>query len=82
MPTVGGTLLNGPPPGWQSPALRAEDEAIREGAGVSQVRLARALGVHRVTVARWESGDRTPRGTLRERYTALLDELRREVLNQ
>jgi DNA-binding transcriptional regulator YiaG len=57
-------------------------KAIREGAGVSQARMARALHVHRVTVARWESGDRAPRGELRRQYMELLDELRREVLAQ
>jgi len=58
--------------------------AIRRAAGVSQARMAAALGVNRVTIARWEatgaSWSRRPRGELRQRYTELLDELRREVL--
>jgi DNA-binding transcriptional regulator YiaG len=54
--------------------------AIRRLAGVSQGRLATELGVHRVTVARWEAGTRAPRGTLRRRYALLLQELQRAVL--
>ena len=54
---------------------------IRRAAGVSQTRLAEALGVHRVTVTRWELGARAPRGAIRLAYAALLDELQREVLN-
>ena len=50
--------------------------AIRQAAGVSQVRLADELCVHRMTVARWEAGQRHPRGHLRSAYAALLAELR------
>lgn len=50
---------------------------IRVMAGVSQTRLAAELGVHRNTVIRWESGERKPRGALRQDYASLLDELRR-----
>ncbi len=50
--------------------------AIREAAGVSQVRLAAELGVHRVTVVRWETGERAPSGRLRAAYATLLAELR------
>ena len=53
-----------PPP----PAARR----IRVRAGVSQERFAAELDVHEVTVARWESGTRTPRGDLRVRYARLL----------
>jgi transcriptional regulator with XRE-family HTH domain len=53
--------------------------AIREDAGVSQEQLADELGVHRVTVARWELGTRTPRGDTLRRYVELLDALDREV---
>lgn len=52
---------------------------IRATAGVSQERLARELGVHRMTVARWESGRRRPRGTVRAAYSALLSDLQRAV---
>lgn len=54
-------------------------KAIREAAGVSQQRLADELGVHRVSVARWELGLRRPRGRLLVAYTDLLDALRRET---
>lgn len=50
-------------------------KAIREAAGVSQERLAQELDVHRVTVARWEHGSRSPRGELLARYVRLLDQL-------
>jgi DNA-binding transcriptional regulator YiaG len=59
-----------------SPPLR---RAIRETAGASQDQVARALGVHRVSLWRWEQGRRTPRGAIRERYVLLLEELRRMV---
>src|SRR5580658_8563102 len=45
---------------------------IREAAGVSQARLAAELGVHELTVKRWESGARTPQGDLRLAYARLL----------
>ena len=48
---------------------------IREAAGVSQDRLAAELGVHKLTVHRWESGTRTPQGDLRRAYGRLLAEL-------
>lgn len=50
--------------------------AIRDAAGVSQQQVADELGVNRVSVARWELGERVPRGELRLRYIDLLDELR------
>jgi transcriptional regulator with XRE-family HTH domain len=49
--------------------------AIRVTAGVTQADVAAELGVHRVSVARWELGRRRPRGTVLDRYTKLLDEL-------
>jgi transcriptional regulator with XRE-family HTH domain len=52
---------------------------IRVTAGVSQRRLAEELGVHPMTVLRWEAGTRRPRGDMRARYARLLDMLRREV---
>ena len=54
-------------------------KAIREAAGVSQQRLADELGVHRVSVARWELGQRRPRGRLLVSYADLLDALRQEA---
>jgi DNA-binding transcriptional regulator YiaG len=56
-----------PPPG-----LARE---IRRAAGVSRQRLADELGVHVITVARWERGTRTPRGRLRVAYSRVLAEL-------
>lgn len=53
--------------------------AIRESAGVSQTRLAEELGVHRITVVRWEAGLSIPRGALRIRYADLLASLQKEV---
>lgn len=52
---------------------------IRISAGVSQDRMAKELGVHRVTIARWESGERTPRGLTRVRYAELLEQLHQAV---
>lgn len=53
--------------------------ATREAVGASQEGIARELGVHRVSVARWELGLRRPRGALLHRYLALLERLRQEV---
>ena len=50
--------------------------AIRQAAGVTQQRVADELAINRVTVARWELGERSPRGELRLRYVELLDTLR------
>jgi len=36
----------------------AEFVRIREALGLTQAELAEEIGVHRVTVARWETGDR------------------------
>jgi transcriptional regulator with XRE-family HTH domain len=51
--------------------------AIRLAAGVSQESVARTLGVNRESIARWETGERRPRGELLSRYAALLAELER-----
>jgi len=53
------------------------DEArrIRKSAQISQVRLARALHVHPVTVWRWEHGQRRPVGWLRDAYREALEDL-------
>ena len=40
------------------PTLR---KLLRERAGLTQASQARALGVHRAALCRWESGDRRPR---------------------
>jgi DNA-binding transcriptional regulator YiaG len=49
--------------------------AIREAADVSQARLAAELGVHELTVGRWEAGTHLPRGAKRLAYARLLREL-------
>jgi transcriptional regulator with XRE-family HTH domain len=48
---------------------------LRQTAGVSQARLARELGVGRVSVARYELGQRKPRADILVRYLALLESL-------
>jgi transcriptional regulator with XRE-family HTH domain len=50
-------------------------KAIREAAGVSQAAVARSLGVHRQTIAKWEGGDRHPQRNLLRRYADLLHKL-------
>jgi len=35
-----------------------ELKRIREGLGLTQEQLAEEIGVHRVTIAKWEAGDR------------------------
>lgn len=49
--------------------------AIRLAAGVSQVRMATELGVHRLTFVRWENGTHDPRGDNRAHYASLLAQL-------
>ena len=49
--------------------------AIRLAAGVSQVRMAAELGVHRLTFVRWENGTHEPRGDNRAHYASLLAQL-------
>jgi predicted transcriptional regulator len=52
---------------------------LRVQAGLSQAEIAQALDVSRPAVSRYESGNRTPRGEIRTRYTALLEALAKEV---
>jgi transcriptional regulator with XRE-family HTH domain len=49
---------------------------IRETAGISRQRLGAELGVTRMTVARWENGQRRPRGQHLLAYAQLLNELK------
>ena len=58
-----------------APAARRQ---IREAAGVSQIHVARELGVTRGAVAYWEIGSRTPRPQHLAAYLAILDHLARE----
>lgn len=52
---------------------------LRRRAGLSQQDLAAALGVNRATIARYELGERLPRGELFVRYARLLDVLAAEL---
>ena len=47
----------------------------RAALGLSQRRLADAVGVHQVTVARWETDVSTPRGLSARQLAATLDRL-------
>lgn len=51
-------------------------KAIRKAAGVTQAEIAAELGVDPLTVYRWESGRRRPRGRHAEAYSSLLTQLR------
>ena len=52
-------------------------KAIRVAAGVTQREVASLIGVTKVTIHRYESGDREPRGERRVRYAEALEALRR-----
>jgi transcriptional regulator with XRE-family HTH domain len=54
-----------------------EARAIRIASGLRQLDLAQVLGVNRVTITRYETGGRRPRGDLGQRYARLLEALRR-----
>ncbi|MGO8724412.1 MAG: helix-turn-helix domain-containing protein [Acidimicrobiales bacterium] len=54
-------------------------QAIRERAGLSRLEMARSAGVDDSTIARWESGERSPRGEAAKRYARLLRELSEAV---
>jgi DNA-binding transcriptional regulator YiaG len=59
----------------QSLPAPAERKSVREGAGVSKRAIALELDVSPMTIGRWESGDRHPRGDMAVRYGELLTEL-------
>lgn len=48
---------------------------IRMESGLSQAELANAVGVHKMTVHKWEHHNQRPRGEAALRYAAVLDEL-------
>ena len=49
--------------------------ALREHHGLSQGEVAALLGVDRASVSRYESGERSPRPSVAERYLDLLERL-------
>lgn len=51
---------------------------LRERAGLSQGDLADVLGVDRAAISRYESGNRSPRPAIAERYLDVLDRLAAE----
>jgi DNA-binding XRE family transcriptional regulator len=53
--------------------------ALREAVGLTQLDVALVLGVGRVQVVRYESGERNPRPEVAERYADLLDRCRQEI---
>ena len=54
-------------------------KTIRERAGLNVSEMARATNVNVSTVARWEAGQRSPRGEAAKRYARLLRELSEAV---
>ena len=54
------------------PAVR---RLLRERRDLTQLDIARILGVDRVSVSRYEAGTREPRGEVLERYLEVLDRL-------
>ncbi len=54
---------------------------LREKSGITQLSVARALGVTQTTISRYETGSRQPRGEALERYLSVLDRLAREGLS-
>jgi DNA-binding transcriptional regulator YiaG len=56
-------------------ATSGRGREIRESAHLSLADIGRSSGVHYSTVARWERGERLPRGEAALRYLALLDRL-------
>ncbi len=60
-----------------APAAR---RALRQRLGLSQQDLAKALRVSHPSIARYELGQRTPRGDVLERYLQILHRLAQEQL--
>ena len=54
-------------------------KAWRETAGLTLEQVANELGVTKMTVWRWETGERTPRGQNRVEYSRLLRALKDSV---
>ena len=58
--------------GLPAPPIR---RALREHHGLSQGQLAELRGVDRASVSRYESGERSPRTAIAERYLDVLERL-------
>ncbi|MFD5065275.1 helix-turn-helix domain-containing protein [Streptomyces sp. NPDC058394] len=58
--------------GLPAPEVRAR---LRQAASLTQAEVAEAIGVHRVQVVRWESGQAEPRNPHRRTYGRLLERL-------
>ncbi|MFJ2094680.1 helix-turn-helix transcriptional regulator [Streptomyces sp. NPDC087901] len=54
------------------PAVRAR---LRQAASLTQAEVAAAVGVHRIQVVRWESGQAEPRNPQRRAYGRLLERI-------
>lgn len=57
------------------PAPRTR-RAIRNDAGISQQEIADEIGVHRMTIARWEAGTHQPRGDRLVQYFQIIEQMR------
>ena len=57
----------------------AERRSLRESAGLSQQEIADAVGVTRAAVSHWETGTRSPRGEVRDRYVSAIRVLREGI---
>jgi DNA-binding transcriptional regulator YiaG len=55
-----------------------ELRSIREKLGLTQTQLAEEIGVHRVTVAKWEAGDRSIPEPVARLVQRIRDERRRK----
>lgn len=54
----------------------AERKAVREAAGLTLAQVASAIGVTPQAVGLWESGHRTPRGSLLGKYAEAISAMR------
>lgn len=59
--------------------IRDEARRVREAAGLSLTDVAPAIPADYSTVARWERGERVPRGRAALRYAQLIERLRRQI---
>ena len=62
--------------------LPEERRRLREESGLSAREIGLAIGVTGATVARWETGERMPRGSHLDNYLDVLDALRQEASDE